>query len=146
MKRIISILTVIVMFAISCMTTTMASFSVPELKVEVKNSMEMDIWMQHESMNNSDCCDVMTWDCEESAHECCYSPFKDSSIVSWTSNNQNDNKKLKVKVSNIDILALVQESLEYNYNEKLTSPPDWIIWKTDNNIFVELTWIIKNNC
>ena len=36
----------------------------------------------------------------------------------------NENKKIKIKTFSIDFVAILQESLEYNYIERLTSPPD----------------------
>ena len=138
MKKIISILTVIVMFAISCMSTTMASFSVPD--------MEMNIDMQHEKMNSSsECCDTMKSNCDDNIHECCFSPFKDSNITSNISFN-NENKKIKIKTFTIDFFAILQESFEYNYIQKLTSPPDWNWWKQEEKWYISLTWIIKSNC
>lgn len=118
------------------MSTTMASFSDSEK--------QMGIDMQHENMMESGCCDNMSSGCEEYNHDCCISPFKDSSNINWISKTQN-NKKIKIKVHSFDILALLQEWLENNYSERLNSPPYWIIWENDDNIFVWLTWIIKNN-
>jgi hypothetical protein len=54
------------------MSTTMASFSIPD------KDMEMKMDMQHETMNStSECCDTMKSDCDDNVHECCFSPFKD---------------------------------------------------------------------
>lgn len=135
MKKSIFILTVIVMFVISCISTTMASFSISE--------MEMRMNMQHEQMNLPSCLDAM--DLDDSNNECCYSPFPDSNIK-WNISSNNGNKKNKLKVISIDFLALLQESLKYNYVIKLTSPPDRTVSEKEDNLYVKLTGIIKNNC
>lgn len=137
MKKLISLFIALATFAIGCMPTAMASFVMPE--------MEMSKSMQHETMSSSDCCDTMSSDCTESSHECCFSPFKDGAVT-WNIISQNEDKKFKWKVLDINVLALVQESLEYNYNEKLTSPPKWNDWEKEGNLYITLTGIIKSNC
>ena len=140
MKKIISVLTVMIIFAISCVPTTMAFFTVSN------HDMEMKMGMEQEDMNSSsECCDNMWIDCEDILNECCFSPFKDSNITSNISFN-NENKKIKVKTISIDFYAILQESLEYNYIEKLTSPPNWNWWKQEEKWYISLIWIIKSNC
>ena len=135
MKKIISTLLMFIIFAIWCISTTMASFSMHNTEMDQKMDMDMTI--------NSDCCSNVSSDCNKIIHECCISPFDNTSNIIWT-NIQNNNDK-KIKVISIDVLAIIQESLSYNYIVKLTSPPN-IKFNWDNNSYISLTGIIKNNC
>lgn len=138
MKKLISLLIALAIFTIGCIPATMANFVMPE--------MEMSKSMQHETMGaSSNCCDTMSSGCSESSHECCLSPFQDTSVT-WNSFYQNEEKKLKWKTLDSSVLALVQESLEYNYIDKLNSPPKWNELEEDDNFYITLTGIVKNNC
>lgn len=138
MRKIFSILILLVIFTISWMSSAMAFFTVTQV--------EMNMVMIEWSDKGSNHCNTSTSDNRESTHECCLSPFIDSWITSLTNVSQYNENKLKNKVIGFDLLALIQESFKDNYTQKLTSPPYWIPKNADNNIFVELTWIIKNNC
>lgn len=129
---------IFIIFAIGCISATMADFSVPKV--------EMDKKMNHEMMIISDCCESMNSGCNESEHECCISPFKDGWNISWNTHTKKQDKKLKLKVINIDILAIIQEWLKSNYLEKLTSPPKENNKEIKCNTYITLIWIIKNNC
>lgn len=140
MKKLISLFIALATFAIGCMSTAMASFMVHEMKMS--NSMGM----QHESMMSwEDCCDSMSSWCDDTLHECCLSPFKDSQIT-WNIVSQKEDKKNKFKAFWVDIFAIIHNSFEYNYIEKLNSPPgDWD-WENQKNFYISLIWIIKSNC
>lgn len=140
MKKLISLFIALATFAIGCMPTAMAGFMVDEVK------MSDNMNMQHESMMTSeDCCDSMSSGCDETSHECCLSPFNDSNIT-WNVLSQKEDKKIKFKTFWVDILAIINNSLEYNYIERLNSPPE--IWDLENqeNLYTSLTWIVKSNC
>ena len=133
---------IIVIFAIGCISTTMVSFAFDEMEMDMNQDMQQSEIM----VMYSDCCETMSWDCENTSHECCFSPFKDSSNISWVNVNNNWNKKLKIKVFSFDVLALLQESSEYNFIERLNSPPDWVLFEINTNSYIWLTWITKSNC
>lgn len=136
MKRIISTFLISIIFAISCISSTMADFSVSKV--------EMDTNMNHEMMNSSDCCESMSGWCNEIGHECCISPFKDWANISWNTICQKQEKKLKI--ISLDILAIIQEWLKSNYSERLTSPPNDNNLEKECNTYITLIGIIKNNC
>ena len=85
-------------------------------------------------------------DCSNDSHDCCFSPFENwlnetSSINSWN----NYNKKIKGKIFDYSFLAILQEGFEINYINKLNSPPREVSNIENRNIYINLTWIIKNN-
>ena len=141
MKKLFSIFMIIVIFAIGCISTTMAYFTFDEMEMD----MSQDVQHEEVMVMDSDCCETMSLDCEKTSHECCFSPFKGSSNISWA-NNDNWNKKLKIKVFSFDVLALLQESSEYNFIERLNSPPDGVLFEINTNSYIWLTWITKSNC
>ena len=130
MKKLVSLLILISIFAISFMNTTMASF------VEV----EWETKMQHGNIT------MEVSDCNNASHECCLSPFKDSSNnISNIHIKSNDNKKLKWKTPHYSFLAILQEDYKINYINKLNSPPREVSSIENRNIYSNLVWIIKNN-
>lgn len=138
MKKIVSQIVLISLLSILAFQTSMANFVMP--KWETK--------MSHEnmSMNTSDCCETMQEDCENTKHECCFSPFKTSSNISLSSIQSPKKEKFKWKIIDYNFLAILNDNSEENYKEKLTSPPNTreILFK--RNTYTSLIWIIKNIC
>lgn len=140
MRKLIAILVLIIISAIVCLSTTMASFSISEMKM--KMHMNMQDWV----MGNSDCFDTMFSNFSKNNPECCFSLFKEFPIYNWSKINQKDDKKLKIKKIDFNLLALLQDSSIYNYIEKLNSPPNLRFLEKNYNSYIDLIWIIKNNC
>lgn len=138
MKKIISLFIFLATFVIGCIPTAMASFVVNENEGISSNQH----WIQ---LSNNDCCDNMSSDCNENTHDCCISPFEDTNVT-WNIVSQNEAKKIKFKSFWLDYLALINESSELNYIEKLTSPPEFLDIKKQNNLYISLIWIVKSNC
>jgi hypothetical protein len=140
MKRILSLLIILSIFAIGCFDSAWAFFN------GVKK--EENVQMNHHSttVKTSNCCDSHTSDCDEYKHDCCLSPFKDSNNISSIQTSSSKDKKIKWKTLGNDFLAVIQESQSYNLSEKLNAPPyleneDWKI----TNFYITLIGIIKNN-
>lgn len=140
MKKLISILIIFATTTIPCMTTAMTSFD--------ENSKEMDHNMMQEkmTMSSDDCSEAIQWDCEDTAHECCISPFSDSGTSSNINNSKKKKELIKWKILDFSFLVILQEDLEYNYIEKLNSSPvrEDVSWLA--NFYITLTGTIKSNC
>lgn len=137
MKKIISILLTFSIFVIVWFQSAMASFVMHD-NMDLNDS---SVGMQ---MNSDNCCEEMQNDCSTNKHECCYTPFKDSSNISNINIQISVKDKIKLKVIDYSFLAILNEELKINFIEKLTAPPK-------NNIIIlnkysELTGIIKSNC
>lgn len=137
MKKIISILLILSIFVIVWLQSSMASFV-------MNNNSEMD--MSNMKMSSNDCCEQMQKDCSENKHECCYSPFQESSITTNIQFKTTQKEKLKVKILDYSFLAILNENLQINYIEKLSSPPDESLVNWLENTYTILTGITKSNC
>lgn len=141
MKKLISLLIIFTTTTIACMTTAMASFAMTDTEMS-----HHDMMKQEMTMSSNDCCESMQWDCEETAHECCISPFSDSSISSNIHNTSSKKETIKWKILDFSFLALLQENLENNYIERLNSPPVREENSQWDNFYITLIGSTKNNC
>jgi len=140
MKKLVSLLIIFATTTIACMTTAMASFDV------VNKGMDHNMMEEKMTMLSDDCCETMQWDCEDTAHECCISPFSDSGTSSNINNSKTKKELIKWKILDFSFLAILQEDLEDNYIERLNSPPvrEDVSWLA--NFYITLTGSIKSNC
>ncbi|MDD2871784.1 MAG: hypothetical protein PHS49_07390 [Candidatus Gracilibacteria bacterium] len=134
MKKIVSLIIGLSVFATGCMHS-MANFDMP--KLETKHQMTME--------SLSDCCLQTNDNCDSSTKECCYSPYQKEINNTITNTTDNQNKKIKLKISDYSFLAILQEGLENNNTIKLNSPPK-IVDNGEYKDYSSLTGIIKNNC
>lgn len=141
MKRLISLFIIFVTTTIACMTTAMASFVVDNTEINHNNMMQEKIIM---SLN--DCYEIMQWDCTETVHECCISPFSDGAISSNIHNTNSKKETIKWKILDFSFLTLSQENLEENYIDRLNSPPKLVEVSELDNFYITLTGSIKSNC
>lgn len=130
MKKVISIIIWFIIFAIWCIPISMAKFYSDDMNSVTKTDV---------------CCDAMSWDCNEDKHECCISPFKDSTL-NLSNISTSEEKNNKWKILDFDFFALIQQSSESNYIDKLTSPPKSYNYENNSNWYIALTGIIKSNC
>lgn len=142
MKKLISILLIFATTTIACMSTAMASFVVWDSEISA-NMMQQEM-----KMTSNDCCDrVQEKDCTSNNHECCISPFSDSSII-WNINTTTSVKKeiTKWKILDFSFLAILQEKLDNNYWNVLNSPPLEEDSSELTNPYITLIGIVKSNC
>lgn len=136
MKKILSTLLVFLSLSVWCAHLTFSSIFVVNAS-EANHEMHENIWHDMSDM----------W-CgqEEKSHECCFSPFVDSSIVSNVHNNEEN-----LDVENdfwVDYLALLNNDFLTNSTQKLNSPPDKnkdFSKLVRDETYSLLVWIIKNN-
>lgn len=141
MRKIVSFFIILSMFAVTSMNIVMAGFSMEKWETMM---MDMPIMKNMNSNMSDNLCDSMCKKSTKITHNCCVSPFEDAGL---SSNNLSRTQwNTKIKIIDFSFLAILNEQLEVNYNERLTSPPEysnseWIIHN-----YVNLTGIIKNNC
>lgn len=129
MKKIISLLIIISLFAISWMNTTMADFV-------VDTNSEMSIQMDDSS--------TMMKGCNTIDHSCCVSPFKESSNIQATIIQNKADKK--IKILDFSFLAILNEKAKEIYLNRFIPPPEKSLFIEKTNTYTALTGIIKNNC
>ncbi len=137
MKKIISLLTIILIFAINSVITVMASFAVVNLETKTQTEKTNLI------TKKGHCNPQIQEKSKKMNHDCCVSPFKDS--INSQISNDIIKKIYKIKIFDYSFLTIFDENLEKNILNKINSPPDssWLIVK--NNNYISLIWIIKNN-
>lgn len=136
MKKIISQIILITILFILSFQTSMANFTMHIWEIKSENT----------SMNSSDCCEKMQKDCENTKHECCYSPFKNSSNISNLNTQSPKKEKFKWKILDYSFLAILNNNFKVNYKQKLTSPPNKNKTIIKITSYTSLVWIIKNIC
>lgn len=139
MKKIISLLLMLSLFVIVWLQSAMAHFVVID---------SFEIPMQHGEMEMmwEDCCETMQEDCEEENHDCCYTPFKNSSNISNINIQSTTKNKFKWKIINYSFLAILNEWAQINFIEKLTSSPNVSWVEIIENTYTTLIGITKSNC
>ncbi|QFR38844.1 hypothetical protein A9Q91_01245 [Candidatus Gracilibacteria bacterium 28_42_T64] len=130
MKKLVSFLIILSIFAISYTNTAMANLMVGEG--------EMIMEMQQADMAG------MSSKCSENQNKCCIYPFNDASSISNT-HAVNNETGLKGKIIDYSFLEIFQTELKENCLEKLTSPPYKTERGAEKNTYALLTGIIKNN-
>ena len=141
MKKLISILIIFATTTIACMSTAMASFVSWDVEMSHHDTMEHEM-----TMPSNDCPESMQWGCEDTAHECCISPFSDSGTLSNLNITNSKKELIKWKILDFSFLALLQENLEDNYIDRLNSPPvreEYYKWA---NFYITLIGSTKSNC
>jgi hypothetical protein len=128
------------MFAITGMNSVMAHFS-----MEKWENMIMDMpMMKNMNSNMSDnICESMCKKTTKVIHNCCISPFKNAGLNS--NNISRAQWNTKIKIIDFSYLSLLNEQLEQNFSEILTSPPEKTHITGASHDYVNLTGIIKNN-
>lgn len=133
MQKLFSYFLVFITIVLGSLPTTMA-FTMPG----------MDMSMQ---TGNMECSQMMQMDCEEQSHECCLSPFMDSS----------HNTYIQQQVSSYifsensfdfwtDFLAVLQDKLSQDYIKNAQAPPEIPSFLSiKDNQYSTLIGIIRSN-
>ena len=135
MKKILSFFMFFILFAIWTLNYSMADFSwTKNDDMNMIDDLLLVNHIDHETMSN----------CEEVNHDCCISPFNDSTYFKSIVFN---NESKKIKIYDFDFLSLLNSKLENSFLDKVNSPPK----NTSENLsiknnYTNLVWIIKNNC